>query len=361
MKKKPVFFILYCALFFVLCLFFGLGAFFLGTDEGNEGREIASFPALMDEDGWNTRFFTEFDEWLSDHFALRQNLISVNSAVREHLFATGNDQVIVGGDNFLFYKETVPDYTGESLLSPEEIETIADALLALSDYASEHGSRFLFTVAPNKNTVYPDKMPAAYRRLHTDAPSNMDLLYAALEERGVPYVDLRDCLRDTDTLLYHRRDTHWNSAGALAAYCAVMEEIGMPYEDYSDCPLLQTTDFSADLEGMLYPGTTRLDENCAPDFDFSAAYAYTAGASDMDMTVQTVSNGTGSLIMFRDSFGSAWIPYFSTAFASVRYERATPYRIDLLARNPADLVIVEIAERNIPLLSSCADRILPES
>lgn len=70
----------------------------------------------------------------------------------------------------------------------------------------------------------------------------------------------------------------------------------------------------------------------------------------MDMTITTRGGGQGSLLVFRDSFGSAMIPYFSASFRDVRYERAMPYRIDLLARYPADAVIIEIAERNIPLL-----------
>ena len=70
----------------------------------------------------------------------------------------------------------------------------------------------------------------------------------------------------------------------------------------------------------------------------------------MAMSLATRSGGEGSLLIFRDSFGSALIPYFSASFRDVRYERAMPYRIDLLARNPADAVIIEIAERNIPLL-----------
>jgi hypothetical protein len=50
------------------------------------------------------------------------------------------------------------------------------------------------------------------------------------------------------------------------------------------------------------------------------------------------------------SFGSALIPYISAACSEVRYERAVPYRIDMLQQFPADWVIVEIAERNLPVL-----------
>lgn len=350
---KKLFPILYCGVFIALCLALGLGAFFLPADADGEGRDLAPFPSFTVEGKFNADFFNEFDAWLTDHFTARRHFINANSAVMEQVFHTGSDQVIVGEDGFLFYKDTVADYCGESLLREEEIDVIADSLKAMADEAASYGAKLIVAVAPNKNTVYGEYMPAAYRAVRDQAAgeSNMDRLYAALAKRGVLYADLRPSLADAENLTYHKRDTHWNGAGALAAYNAVLDVLALPHLDFSEYAMMHTADFPGDLDGMLYPGAGRTDDNYMPEYDFASSFVYTsASAAPMSMSLTTRGGGEGSLLIFRDSFGSAWIPYFSASFRDVRYERAMPYRIDLLARYPADAVIIEIAERNIPLL-----------
>lgn len=350
---KKLFPILYCGVFIALCLALGLGAFFLPTEGDADGRDLAPFPAFVTEGKFNTDFFNEFDAWLSDHFTARRGFINANSTVMEHVFQTGSDQVIVGEDGFLFYNETTADYCLENLLTEEAIDAIADSLKGMADQAAAYGAKLIVAVAPNKNTVYGEYMPAAYRavRAGTDGVSNMDRLYVALAERGVLFADLRAPLADAENLAYHKRDTHWNGEGARIAYNTILEGLSLSREDYSAYPTVRTTDFPGDLDGMLYPGAEKLDENFMPEYDFSSAFVYTsANTAPMSMSLSTRSGGEGSLLIFRDSFGSALIPYFSASFRDVRYERAMPYRIDLLARNPADAVIIEIAERNIPLL-----------
>lgn len=350
---KKLFPILYCSVFVALCLVLGLGAFLIPVDADAEGRDLAPFPSFAAEGKFNTDFFNEFDAWLTDHFTARQFFINQNSAVMENVFHTGSDQVIVGEDGFLFYNATAADYCGESLLTEEEIDAIADSLSQMAETAAGYGAKLIVAVAPNKNTIYGEYMPAAYRAVRENAAavSNMDLLCEALAERGILAADLRPCLTDADPLSYHKRDTHWNGAGALAAYNTILDALEIPHEDYASYPLIHTSDFPGDLDGMLYPGAGKTDDNYMPDFDFASAFVYTsAGNSPMDMTITTRGGGQGSLLVFRDSFGSAMIPYFSASFRDVRYERAMPYRIDLLARYPADAVIIEIAERNIPLL-----------
>lgn len=356
---KKLFPILYCGVFVALCLALGLGAFFLPADGDGEGRDLAPFPSFTVEGEFNADFFNEFDAWLTDHFTARRHFINANSAVMENVFHTGSDQVIVGEDGFLFYNETTADYCGESLLAQEEIDAIADSLKAMADEAATHGAKLIVAVAPNKNTVYGEYMPAAYRAVRENAPgeSNMDLLYAALARRGVLCADLRQSLASAENLTYHKRDTHWNGEGARIAYNAILDVLDLPRDDFSSYPMTHTTDFPGDLDGMLYPGAGKTDDNYIPQYDFDSAFVYTsASTAPMSMSLTTRGGGEGSLLIFRDSFGSALIPYFSASFRDVRYERAMPYRIDLLARSPADAVIIEIAERNIPLLLPDAAR-----
>ncbi len=350
--------LIYCILFVAACVFFAVGVFLPASDTDAEGRELAPFPSVLTEGKPNLAFFTELDTYITEHFTARQSLIRLNGCLKETLFRTGTDQVIVGRDGFLFYAETAPDFTGESLLSQQEIDEIADAVAALSDYAAEHGAKLLFTIAPNKNTVCGDKMPWAYRPY--EGTSNTDALYAALDARDVLYADLRHHLSAAaeNNSVYHKRDTHWNGRGALVAYRAILAAAGMTDTVFAGCSFVEVPGFPGDLDEMLYPGAGRTETDYLPDVPTEDLFIYTSAyTSPMDMSITTRGGEVGRILMFRDSFGSALIPYFSASAAEVRYERATPYRIDILETFNADLVIIEIAERNIGTLTDAAARI----
>ena len=55
-------------------------------------------------------------------------------------------------------------------------------------------------------------------------------------------------------------------------------------------------------------------------------------------------------LIFRDSFFNAQVQFFSESFAYVQYQRGVPYDFSLAESLNADIVILEIVERNIPKL-----------
>jgi hypothetical protein len=51
--------------------------------------------------------------------------------------------------------------------------------------------------------------------------------------------------------------------------------------------------------------------------------------------------------MFRDSSGRNLYPYMAETFASARFSRLNNYRLDFMAEQQPDLVVVELAERTL--------------
>ena len=71
---------------------------------------------------------------------------------------------------------------------------------------------FVFTVAPNKNSLYGENMPY-YDSLKVDEENNLARLVPFLEKEGVSYVDLYEAFTGEEEILYHERDSHWNNKG----------------------------------------------------------------------------------------------------------------------------------------------------
>ncbi|MBR1659071.1 MAG: methyltransferase, partial [Oscillospiraceae bacterium] len=74
--------------------------------------------------------------------------------------------------------------------------------IELQAEAAERGTAFIFTVAPNKNSLYPEEMPAWAEGKHEEA--NIVRLFPWLERYGVNYVDLFGL-----NMPYYRTDSHW--------------------------------------------------------------------------------------------------------------------------------------------------------
>lgn len=353
--------LLFCILFFCLCAFFSLGMLIPGASSAVEGAEM---PVLITDGRISDGFGDDFEAWFSKRFAYRGTVVDLFSSLKEQIFKTGNDQITVGEDGFLYFNDTLDSFLRENPLTEEELCAIADALSGLDAYAKEHGARLLFVPAPNKNTVYPEYMPARYLMAQPDTLSDLDRLFAFLGEKTeVEFLDLRPALaaaKETQ-LLYHKRDSHWNGLGAHIAYETIMEHLALPMPDFTALPRTDITTHEGDLDRLLYPGTVKYDDNTVYNYD--GQYIYTSAFStEMDMTITTRSAGAaGKLLCFRDSFASAMLGDLAISFSQMQMERAIPYRLDLLETLDADVVIIEIAERNLRSLIGCDGRITDDT
>ncbi|MCD8091086.1 MAG: hypothetical protein LUD81_10810, partial [Clostridiales bacterium] len=293
---------IYFFTFLILCLVPLAGTFAHTGAAAKETRTAR--PLLMTKEGLNLDFTDELDTWYGKSFGFREYLIEAENSLYEAVFKQClSADVIIGREGYLFYGETLNDYRGRSLMTEAEIEETADFLKKIQDYCDGLGVKFLFTVAPNKNSLYPQYMPPYYREDRTG--SNASRLEAALAERGVNYLNLFEVF-DGEEVLYHKLDSHWNNKGAALAYMNIMKALGLEYEDYSEITCSEEYNFEGDLYGMVHPLGREKDKNIIYSKNFT--YEYTSAAKDdnSNNSITTENpNKTGGIIMYRDSFGNS--------------------------------------------------------
>ena len=347
MKKTLI--IIYCALFFGVCTFFSLGMLIPGASQAAEGS--TEMPKLIKDTSGisiNSDFGDQFESYFQKSFAYRNKVVDAFASFKTTVFSEGNEQVIVGRDGFLFFADTLNDYMGSAPMTDAEINSAAEALKSMHEACLEKDAKFIFVCAPNKNSIYPEMMPSRYKMNTVDR--DIDRLFGKLEALGVPYIDLRSILADAkgDTLIYHERDTHWNAEGARIAFEAISAALGFAHPEFSLYGPAEVHDHAGDLDTLLYPSRKMYDDNTS--YDFSGLYTYTtAYSTPMDLRIATRGGGDSKLLMFRDSFANAMIPFAAASFSEVRFERASPYcdNINILDSFEADYVIAMIAERNL--------------
>ena len=297
-------------------------------------------------------------EWLSqagdyfqEHFAFRNELVTGNALLHGRLLETSTaDGVIQGKNGWLYYKDSLDDYLGQDLLSDRSLFNIAHMLSMTQQALEEKGVNFLFTIAPNKNSLYGDNMPY-YDKLKVSDQTNRENLEGWLKTEKVAYADLYQALMEEDEVLYHARDSHWNNKGAALAADVLMDALGKDHDSYEGESYTVRRDYTGDLDTMLYPLASTADDEIY--YDKETTYATVEEIqSNFDPRITTVNPvKEGSLVMYRDSFGNALLPYMADAYAYAYFSRGIPYQLMDVETHSADTVIIERAERFLPEMS----------
>lgn len=337
----------FVAVFLVLCLVPSAGMLVSPTREAVGNEMLALMPTLRDTEGnWNEDYLSELSDYLADHIAFRHQLITLHSQLCAALFGTlPSEDVLLGKDGWLYYTDTLPDYQGVELLTGRQRYAAARTLALINEYCEGQGVKFLFTIAPNKNSLYPEAMPGRYQR--SDQTGNAEGIAAYLDQMDVPYLDLFQVFRDQDQVLYFRTDSHWNNLGAALAGDALCTALDKDQDSYWGKSYTMTPSHQGDLYEMVYPAGSLLEEDAVFDQPFSFAYQQGFRSAE-DITIRTQNpEQTGSLLMFRDSFGNALHPFMAQQYGAACFSRAMPYNLTYLDREQADTVVIELVERNL--------------
>jgi len=350
---KKVLCLIFITVFIGICFVPLAGQIFGYKNVNAEKRELAVLPKLMTPQGLNVGYTKELDDYFTDNFAFRTDLITVNAKLYAEIFAQSvSDKVIIGKDGWLFFAPTVNDYTKNHVLSDNEIYRLEKTLEIQKSTLQDGGISFIFMTAPNKSSIYGQYMPDRFLQIGTK--SNAEKLFSAFDAEGFDYLNLFTALRGNDTQLYHKLDTHWNNYGAMIGYNSMLKKVteldpAFTYDSHEGLVPTPERSWSGDLSAMLYPTSNQLDM----EYIFPVAKEYKTDRpirSMEDLTISsTCETGSENLLMFRDSFANALIPLLSNEFASVTYSRATPYDYSQL-QDSTDVVVLEIAERNLPNL-----------
>lgn len=349
MKKGKL---IYCILFFAICLCPSLGMLVTKQETSSENRQLSEFPSPKTEEGKiNVEWLSQAGDYFQEHFAFRNELVTGNALLHGRLLETSTaDGVIQGKNGWLYYKDSLDDYLGQDLLSDRSLFNIAHMLSMTQQALEEKGVNFLFTIAPNKNSLYGDNMPY-YDKLKVSDQTNRENLEDWLKTEKVAYADLYQALMEENEVLYHARDSHWNNKGAALAADVLMDALGKDHDSYEGESYTVRRDYTGDLDTMLYPLASTADDEIY--YDKETAYATVEEIqSNFDPRITTVNPvKEGSLVMYRDSFGNALLPYMADAYANAYFSRGIPYQLMDVETHSADTVIIERAERFLPEMS----------
>lgn len=329
----------------------------------SENRFATPFPSLLTATSF-TDWTNSLNNWMADHFGLRQQLIELHGSVRDELDLIGNTgSVLFGQDGWLFFAKAgaIEDYQGFDSPEANEMQAWVEGLSQMAAQVEAQGGTFVILIAPNKHSIYRDKMPS--HMVRTRNGTRLERIIPLFHQAGMTVIDpTTDLLaaRNQPERLYARTDTHWTAPAAYIAYAQLieaLEELGI------ELPLMargrlekgSMEAFKGDLSGMLE--TDRFEEQRQNWTISSPQQSTTSQPSEDERPAlyrptihrQPALPEHPSLFISADSFTPAMLPFLKESFGKITVVRRQDNIVDLddLAAHPADIVVFQIVERSL--------------
>ncbi|MEA4855750.1 MAG: hypothetical protein AAGU21_18155 [Solidesulfovibrio sp.] len=329
----------------------------------------------LDPDTWAKWFNTVRRGYLERHYNLRTTLITWNSFLDTFVLAStsANSQVVVGKDHWLFLaqdgsRNIIEDARSSDPLPEPSVDVVARELERRRQWLAARGIRYLVVVAPNKNTVYPEKLPEPLRPRKPQGHLAQLVDYVR-EQTQVDIVDVTTAILEQKkrNQVFYITDSHWNAHGAFAAYLEIMKHL---VKDFPNIKPLDPSRFEVerfdwlpgDLANMIgLSDHLKEDRIMYVNKDwYTARGASYFGPMDPHYFEEPQYSFTGnpslpSAIVFHDSFWWELLPFLAEAFDKglyvwLRPQSETEFRFfdtALIEKEKPDIVIDEYTERYI--------------
>lgn len=333
--RRAVYPLLSCGVLLVLGLTLVNGIWPKRTQIELENRKAAQFPALSVEGVLDGSWQTAFGNWMQDQFMLRDEWINTQRAVEEVAFQKVEEGgILLGKDRWMFTKLFTVSADTEKQLDKN--------MQAVSDFAAKYPGKVTFLLAPSASVIYPEELPVGAPMV--DENAMLDDIFAQIGQTA-SVIDLRQPFAERkDEYLYFKTDHHWTPNGAYHAYeqfCTLKGLTPFDREAHTAQTVenFQGTHYSAtrlwNVENdtiTYYPldnpmtvfritGEAQYEaektENLINTDKFATRDKYAAFLDGNNGYSVVEGNGTGSILVVKDSYANSFIPYLTENYAKI--------------------------------------------
>ena len=338
-----------------------------------------------------------------DNFGFRGVLIDSYAALLYKIFkkTINQERVVSGEDQFFFlgnhFSKVIDAGRGRLQLPERKIQGYVEALLCRQQAAKRQGIKFFVVVAPNKHSIYPEKLPSWCR--DEKAENLYDRFYLLAEKSGLNLIKVKNKLLSVKSqygeMLYQKADSHWSDMGAYIAAKEVLNH-------FSGFGVCLPENLSSLGHTRIYKSggllsMARIGSFFKPETFYNEVLMWpeNEGFLSIKALSNNVQNGSFSAIsdnfqvaylnnciikndkvkndlkclFLRDSFCTQMSPFFNQVFSEIAYLHYETVGdstfTELLERFSPDVVVFEFVERQLlsPQVNSLKDSlvVLPAS
>ncbi len=315
----------------LLVLVFGFTAITFVSPErtfsDNENRVLATKPEFSWETLFSGEFMTDYEEYITDQFFLRDSWIQIKTIAEIVLNKQDVNGVYIADDGYLIERHE------DSEIDFEMLEKNLDRLTQFVEkqvgrLGADHVKVML---VPTASEILTDKLPLFATGF--DQNGMIDDLYSRLPEGTA--LDVRDVLKaHSDEYIFYKTDHHWTTLGAFYAYQEFCKATGFEVPELSD---VEQTVVSEEFLGTVHsklnlniskdsmsvfnlpntPSKVQVTVDMMETFDtmyveeylsMKDKYSYYLDGNHGLTEILSNSEGEGVLLIIKDSFSHCFAP-----------------------------------------------------
>lgn len=292
------------------------------TFSENENRNLQTLPSFSWNDLTSGKYSTQITDYTVDQFPYRDFFVSLKATNEWALGKSENNGVYFVKDWVLIDK-FLYEHHGQ-------LDTNMDKV---SNFINNVDIPISFTLVPTQNDIYKDLLP-------TNTPSVNQKELIDYVGNHIPQINIYDTLMaHNDEYIYYYTDHHWTSLGAYYAYAEIISSLGYTptsLDSYTVDTL--ATDFLGTTDSKSSLPWTKADTITTYVPNQEITYTNNSGAHNgylYDTSLLGQKNkyevflggnpplaviegqGHGKLLMIRDSYSNAMVPFFIEHFEEI--------------------------------------------
>jgi len=227
-----------------------------------ENRTPNAFPMIETPKNLiDAHWWARVSDAIEDRVPFRKEMISLDRAINparsgDHI----TKKVELGVENWLFFRKSL----NEDLGTLEETQQAIDSIESFVGTHSFKADLFIL-VAPNKVTIYPEKLVESSQEQYAASEPQRDLLHGWFAKGDKPYlIDLWTpmfALKDSSSeLLYEPGGSHHNSLGAMLLAKSMIDAVDPSLWNDEEIETVWTRDETPDIAKFI-GDWDRLDSN----------------------------------------------------------------------------------------------------
>ena len=334
-----------------------------------ENRKKTEFPVLITTNGIPLRnaalFIDQFNSYYSDNFAIREIMIQLYTNFKINLLHTNPfpEKVVFGNEGWIFlgdsWSDAITETKGIKNFSDQELDEITKNVTESQKYFDLKRITFFLAIAPEKSTVYGEKLPIQQSARQT----KLEQVKKRLSAIGCKLIDLKDDLNKNQNFpLYYKTDSHWNEIGAYYGYVSLMNTIVTSFPmleilKLQDFSIDTNNHYSGDLANMLSLKIMECRFVLTPVFKresnrlpgkLKIPESYTRNPK---LYERRFGNKIGNLkvLVFHDSFFMTLYKFIPESFRETVLIWSV-WEKDIIEQEKPDIVVYELVERDIDAL-----------
>lgn len=349
-----------------------------------ENRYLATFPEVI-KDGKIVFRPSAFDRWINDNVGGRALATKLNTIACFRIFRlSAKSDTLLGKDEWMFYytQDILDDFTGDNLLSEEQLNSITDDFQAVQHYFAERNIPLLIAIAPDKKTIYPEQYPSGIKATNS-LRRTQQIIHHLTENGGLTIYSMEDDLvanKNLGTIYSPRVDNaHWNYLGGYIGYESIIKMLSALGMNVSCIPLedceITTSEYQTIFNETLpisetwYTITNKRSSTIHLQREHMDSFPFLTFNKDPDNYKRYYVNDNQtlpSLLFIGDSYSQKLFEFIPQSFSRVMFIHTAdlPNIPQILDIESFDAVVIEFAERMFDYeraeMEACHSNILQE-